>query len=90
MAVSAPYFKIERLAGSLTLNNNSEMLLLVSSAVSYLLAVSSGTTAPVGLWSSESLPVHYLRKTGGGRVFCFSNSKMNIKTVTPGFDVIQL
>ena len=34
--------------------------------------------------------VHYVRKTGGGHDFYISISKMNIKTETPGFDVIQL
>ena len=51
--------------------------------------MSSGTIATVGLRSSESMLVHYVRKTGGGRDFLISNSEMNIKTETPRFDVIQ-
>ena len=89
-AVSAPSCEVERSAGSLTRNNNSETFCLVSSAVCFLLAMSSGTIAPVGLWSSGSMHVHYVQKTGGGHDFYFSNSEMNIKTETPRFDVIQL
>jgi hypothetical protein len=37
-----------------------------------------------------SMGVRYVRKTGGCRDFFVSNSKMKIKTETPGFDVIQL
>jgi hypothetical protein len=57
--------------------------------VSSLLALSSGTTALAGTGSSGSMPmrVRYVRKPGGCRDFCVSNSKMKIKTETPGFDV---
>jgi hypothetical protein len=41
-------------------------------------------------WSSGSMRVRYVRKTGGCRDFFVSNSKMKIKTETPGFDVVQL
>jgi hypothetical protein len=90
-AVSNPCCKVERSARSLSLISNSAMICQVSSAVSSLLALTSGTTAPAGSWSSGSMHlVRSVRKTGGGRVFCFSTSKMNIKTDMPVFDVIQL
>lgn len=85
------YCKVERSAQSLTLNNNSEMIhLLVSSAVSSLFALPSGTMVPAGSWSSGSIHVRYIRKTGGCCDF-FSNRKVKIQTApAPGFDVIQL
>jgi hypothetical protein len=60
------------------------------SPVSSLLALPSGTSAPAVAWSSGSMRVHYVRKTGGCRDFVVSNIKMKIKTKMPGFDVIQL
>jgi hypothetical protein len=60
------------------------------SPVSSLLALPSGTTAPAVAWSSGTMRVRYVRKTGGCRDFFISNSKMKIKTETPGFDDIQL
>ena len=58
--------------------------------VSSFLALPSGTTAPAGVWSSGSMRVRLVGKTGGCRDFSVSNSKMKIKTEAPGFDVIQL
>ena len=61
-----------------------------SSALSSLLAILSGTTALVGLRSSGSMRVRYVRKTGGCPDFFVSNSKMKIKADTSVFDVIKL
>jgi hypothetical protein len=88
-AISALHCDVERSAGSLALNNRSEVICLVSGAICFCLAMSSGTIAPVGFWSSGSMRVHYVQKTGGGHELYFSNSKMNIKTEMPRFDVIQ-
>jgi hypothetical protein len=60
------------------------------SPVSSLLALLSGTFTPAVAWSSGSMRVRYVQKTGGCRDFFVSNSKMKIKIKTPGFDVILL
>ena len=41
----------------------------VMTPVSFLFTLPSGTTVPVGTWSSGSMCVHYVRKTGGCCVF---------------------
>ena len=43
----------------------------VTAPVSSLLEMPWGTTAPAGAWSSGSMRVRYVRKTGGCPVFCF-------------------
>jgi hypothetical protein len=50
----------------------------------------SPCTVSAVAWSSGSMREHYVRKTGGCCDFFVSNSKLKIKTETPGFDVIQL
>jgi hypothetical protein len=90
MAVKAVCCTAERSAGSFTLTNNLNMVCLVSSAVSTLLALPSGTTAPVGSWSSGSVLVRYLRKIGGGHVFLVSSREMNIQPVAPVLHYIHL
>ena len=90
MAVKARCCTAGRSAGSFTLTNNLDMVCLVSRAVSTLLAMPSGTTAPVGSWSSGSVRVRYLRKIGGGHVFLVSNRKMKIQPAAPVFHYIPL